>query len=92
MYEHAKPGASPAHVRAPAAGAVVLHRCGNTCGQERALRAVCFILGGECLRLLARNNFRTVQGVSDAGVPGVACLGSGGAEAFAKPFQIVCDR
>jgi len=49
MYEHAKSGASPGHVRAPAAGAVVLDRSDNTCGQERALRAVCFILGCECL-------------------------------------------
>src|ERR1700692_3225229 len=31
-------------------------------------------------------------GVSDAGVPGVASLGSRRAEALAKPFQIVCDR
>src|SRR5256886_2052886 len=34
----------------------------------------------------------TVHGVSDAGVPGVACLGGCGAEAFAKFFQIICDR
>src|SRR4029077_15591110 len=34
----------------------------------------------------------TVQSVSDAGVPGVAIFGIGAAEAFAKLFQIVCDR
>src|SRR5467141_372995 len=34
----------------------------------------------------------TVQSVSDAGVPGVAILGIDAAEAFAKLFQIVCDR
>src|ERR1700736_290762 len=34
----------------------------------------------------------TVQGVSDAGVPGVACLTSRRAAAFTEPFQTVCDR
>src|SRR6266480_1095324 len=34
----------------------------------------------------------TVQGASDAGVPGVACLASRRAEAFTEPFQTVCDR
>ena len=34
----------------------------------------------------------TVQGASDAGVPGVAGFSSRRAEAFAKPFQTVCDR
>src|SRR6516225_7858153 len=34
----------------------------------------------------------TVQSVSDAGVPGVACLASRRAEAFTEPFQTVCDR
>ena len=33
-----------------------------------------------------------LQGASDAGVPGVAILGIDAAEAFAKLFQIVCDR
>src|SRR5437588_12407830 len=33
-----------------------------------------------------------VQGVSDAGVPGVACLASRRAAAFTKCFQAVCDR
>src|SRR6202022_2215373 len=33
----------------------------------------------------------TVQGASDAGVPGVAGFSSRRAEAFAKPFQTVCD-
>ena len=31
------------------------------------------------------------QRMSDAGIPGVAGFGSGRAEAFAKPFQTVCD-
>jgi len=52
MYEHATPGASLGHVMAPTAGAVVLDRGGNTCGQERALRAICFILGCERLNEL----------------------------------------
>src|SRR6516162_4573565 len=34
----------------------------------------------------------TVQSVSDASVPGVACLASRRAEAFTEPFQAVCDR
>jgi hypothetical protein len=34
----------------------------------------------------------TIQGASDAGVPGVACLASVAAEAFTESFQIVCDR
>src|SRR5437868_13893240 len=33
-----------------------------------------------------------VQGVSDAGIPGVACLASRRAAAFTKRFQVVCDR
>ena len=34
----------------------------------------------------------TVQGVSDAGVPGVAILATTEPTAFTEPFQIVCDR
>src|SRR5208282_1110580 len=34
----------------------------------------------------------TVQGVSDAGVPGVAILASHRATAITEPFQAVCDR